>query len=161
MAGTTRGCATSGTHANCVAARESLSAILDGEIPAAEDGPLDGHLRGCRACRAWYRSAAEVDKATCVVAAEPAGADLAEAVLRDVPLPRRSRWRVPLAPALIVVALGVASAIELSDGNVGWSRLVTHAPVILGLLLIMGLSRQPHARTGPAGAARPATPAAR
>lgn len=200
---------------NCVAAREALSAILDGERPAVDGDPLDEHLRRCPACRGWYDTATDLDRATRVAPAEETGPDLVGPVLDQVKLPRKGRWRVPLTVALLTVALvqlgigiaslfsalgmhagnapsvhmdhetaafnlafgvamvlvacntrrartqlpvllsfvtvlAVASAVDLADGAVGWSRLATHAPVVLGLLLIAGLSRQPHADTGPA-----------
>ena len=45
---------------NCEAAREGISALLDGEQPGLERSSLDAHLAGCRACRAWREEAHEL-----------------------------------------------------------------------------------------------------
>jgi len=42
----------------CVQARESASARLDGELPELDGVRLDAHLRGCADCRAFAEQAA-------------------------------------------------------------------------------------------------------
>lgn len=205
----------------CDIAREALSARLDDEDAAAVDvtpGDVDTHLAGCVACTAWYRRAAHLDRLVRVAPADEPGPDPSGAVLSQVVLPRRGRWRLPLAAALIAVAiaqltigmsslftppwglptgmatsqhmehesaafnlafgvvlllvglntrraatqvpvlasfvgvLAAASVFDLVDGAVDWARLATHLPVVVGLVLTLALSRQPHAPSGPARA---------
>ena len=40
----------------CKDVLEYLRAYLDGELPAAERGAFDAHLRACAACRAYLRT---------------------------------------------------------------------------------------------------------
>lgn len=60
----------------------------------------------------------------------------------------RAATQLPVLASFVTV-LGVASVVDLADGAVGWTRLATHAPVVVGLLLIAALRREPDARTGP------------
>lgn len=55
---------------------------------------------------------------------------------------RRANGQLPLLTSFLVV-LAAVSTFDLSSGNVGWSRLATHAPIVLGLLLTVVLSRAP------------------
>jgi len=56
--------------------------------------------------------------------------------------PRRAAGHVPVLASFLLV-LAAASAVDLSAGDVGWSRLATHAPIALGLLLAAALTRAP------------------
>lgn len=56
--------------------------------------------------------------------------------------PHRASGHVPVLASFLLV-LAAASAVDLSSGNVGWTRLATHAPIVLGLLLATGLTRAP------------------
>lgn len=68
---------------------------------------------------------------------------------------RRAATQVPVLASFVAV-LAVASVIDLADGNVDLARLVTHLPVVLGLVLTVALSRQPHIDSGPGGWSRTA-----
>lgn len=201
---------------DCPTAREALSASLDGEEPVVEPHALDDHLTGCAACTAWYAQAVQLDRRTRLTPVQAVGPDVSDTVLAQITLPRRSRWRLPVRVAVLMIAiiqmgigaaelfwplgmragmaasahmnheeaafnlafavalllvgvntgraitqvpvlasfvlvLTAASVIDLADGNVGWTRLVTHAPIVLGLLLATALSRQPHLRDHPGG----------
>jgi predicted anti-sigma-YlaC factor YlaD len=48
----------------CAAAREGLSALLDGEEPGLAAGWLTEHLVGCTDCRAWYAAAGDLKRRT-------------------------------------------------------------------------------------------------
>ncbi|MGH3626634.1 MAG: zf-HC2 domain-containing protein [Sciscionella sp.] len=61
---------------------------------------------------------------------------------------RRAAIAVPVLGSFVAV-LAAASALDLADGNVTWSRLVTHAPIVVGLVLAAALGRQPSPQRGP------------
>jgi predicted anti-sigma-YlaC factor YlaD len=63
---------------------------------------------------------------------------------------RRAATQVPVLGSFVLV-LAVASVFDLADGAVGWSRLATHTPVVVGLLLAVALARSPHPDTRSAG----------
>jgi predicted anti-sigma-YlaC factor YlaD len=48
----------------CEAAREAMSAHLDGEPTPVAQPWLTGHLVGCEPCRAWFESATEIQRRT-------------------------------------------------------------------------------------------------
>jgi predicted anti-sigma-YlaC factor YlaD len=93
----------------CVQARESASARLDGELPELDDVRLAAHLRGCADCRAFAEDLT-------ALAAELRAARL-ELPDRPVLLPRRRR--VPAirmqsaAAAVALVAAAVGSSFVL------------------------------------------------
>jgi predicted anti-sigma-YlaC factor YlaD len=93
----------------CEAAREAISALLDGEHPGVERSALDAHLASCAACRFWREEAhaltrrARLASATAVPSA---GASLM-VTLREAE--RRRRWWRSLAltrGGLALVAVG-------------------------------------------------------
>jgi len=61
---------------------------------------------------------------------------------------RQARGQVPVL-ATFVLVLAVSSVFDLVDGVVTWSRLLTHLPVLLGLLLSTALGRIPDSEPGP------------
>jgi predicted anti-sigma-YlaC factor YlaD len=67
---------------------------------------------------------------------------------------RRASSEIPVL-ATFVALLAVTSAFDLADGQVTWTRLATHAPIVVGLVLAIALARTPQATDGPAGRAAP------
>lgn len=65
---------------------------------------------------------------------------------------RRATSEIPVL-ATFVAMLAVTSVFDLVNGEVTWTRLATHVPVVLGLALAVALARTPHPRTvgDPAG----------
>jgi predicted anti-sigma-YlaC factor YlaD len=61
---------------------------------------------------------------------------------------RRAAGQVPVLAAFVLV-LAVSSVFDLADGAVTWPRLLTHLPILLGLLLSATLSRLPTDQPGP------------
>ncbi len=106
---------------DCDAAREAISAMLDGEPPALsraqppEQGraeqaraQLEAHLAGCAACRAWREQAHEVTRRARLVAARPVPAPDASLLAAMRAADRRGAWWRALAltrAALVLVAL--------------------------------------------------------
>jgi anti-sigma factor RsiW len=93
---------------DCVCARESISAQLDGELPERELDRLETHLRLCPACTAWADEVRDVTR------------QLREASL-ETPLEpfirsrlRRS-WRVSSAVAVASAAAVIATMFVASD----------------------------------------------
>ena len=101
---------------DCGAAREMISARLDGELPAGPDHQLlDGHLAGCPECRGWQDEAFRLRRL--VTFRRPAPPEhLAERVLQraGVPDPGAGEW--------IRYALGVVAA----------ALVVLNLPLLLG-----------------------------
>lgn len=62
----------------------------------------------------------------------------------------RARAQVPTLVAFVAV-LGVVSVIDLADGAVGWVRLATHIPIVVGLILTAWVSRMAITPAGPEG----------
>jgi len=61
---------------------------------------------------------------------------------------RRARTQVPVLASFVGV-LAVASTVDLLDGNVDWTRLATHLPVVVGLGLALVISRARLGRRDP------------
>lgn len=61
---------------------------------------------------------------------------------------RRAAAQLPVLAAFVLI-LAVSSAFDLLDGNVTWPRLVTHLPVVLGLLLSAAVGRGMTSAPGP------------
>jgi len=90
---------------DCMLARESASARLDGELSELESARLDAHLRGCADCSAY---AAEIG----AIAVRLRGAAL-ERPGQQIVLPRRrvlsgARMQVAAAAAAVLVAAAAA-----------------------------------------------------
>jgi predicted anti-sigma-YlaC factor YlaD len=201
----------------CDRARELVSAALDGAVDEGDSAVwARWHVAGCADCAGWVERAARLDRLLRISLAAADEPDLAEAILAQVRLPRRGRWRPAMRAALAMVALAqlaigltslfgpvgmamtmsmppsshmdheeaafniafgialgmvawsrrraggqvpvlasfvlvlaVSSVFDLSDGAVTWSRLLTHLPILLGLLLATALGRMPESAPGP------------
>jgi predicted anti-sigma-YlaC factor YlaD len=108
----------------CAAAREGLSARLDGE-PAQSDANLDSHIAGCDGCRGWLEVAVRLQRRLTIAEAPAATPDLVDRVLPRV-LPqlaraadrRRSRERtLRSALAFIGAVLTVLVVVVLVAGT--------------------------------------------
>ena len=91
----------------CMRARESASAQLDGELSELEVARLDAHLRHCAECSAWAREVAGI------------GFEL-----RGAPLVRPQR-ELTLPPAAVVRALhlraaGIAAAVVVGAAGLSF-----------------------------------------
>jgi len=91
---------------NCEEARSTISAAVDGELPAAEIAALELHTEGCEACRDWQQRAQWLARVTRLGAADAIpGPD--QAWKRRI-VATATRRRTPgqrLRVALVVVAL--------------------------------------------------------
>ena len=97
---------TSVPPSDCMLARESASARLDGELSELESARLDAHLRGCPDCRAY---SAEIG----AIAARIRAADLEQPARVTIPRRRRlagARMQVAVAAAAAAVAAAVAGS---------------------------------------------------
>ncbi|GAA4914821.1 putative anti-sigma-YlaC factor YlaD [Actinomycetospora succinea] len=117
---------------DCDAAREAMSAALDGEADAVELARVDAHLDGCAACRAWRRDAAAVTRRarTGVVVGGP---DLVDRVVGAAPGPRVRWWGVSARVGL--AAVGLAQAVL---GLVGLLGATSHAAHTDDPLMVLG-----------------------
>lgn len=83
-----------------------VSAALDG---AADDSDgadwARGHVAGCAECADWAERAARLDRLLRISPVADDEPDLAEAILAQVRLPRRGRWRPAVRAVLALVAL--------------------------------------------------------
>ena len=94
---------------DCEAAREGISALLDGEQPGLERSSLDAHLASCRACRAWREEAHELTRRARLTSASPIPVPSASLMGAVRQAERRRRWWRSLAltrGALALVAVG-------------------------------------------------------
>lgn len=60
----------------------------------------------------------------------------------------RARAQVPMLTVFVAV-LAAVSVADLASGQVGWVRLATHAPIVVGLVLAVCAARVPVAPAGP------------
>jgi predicted anti-sigma-YlaC factor YlaD len=67
---------------------------------------------------------------------------------------KRARDGVPVL-ATVVCMLAISSVFDLLNGEVSWSRLATHTPILVGLLLTVALGRSSRAGDGPVGRTAP------
>ena len=92
---------------NCMLARESASARLDGELSELESARLDAHLRGCADCRAYADEIGAVAVRLRAAALEQPG--------QQIVLPRRralSGARMQAAAAAAAVLVAAAAAVS-------------------------------------------------
>jgi predicted anti-sigma-YlaC factor YlaD len=97
---------TSVPPSDCMLARESASARLDGELSELESARLDAHLRGCLDCRAYSTEIA-------AIAARIRAADLEQPARVTIPRRRRlagARMQVAVAAAAAAVVAAVAGS---------------------------------------------------
>jgi predicted anti-sigma-YlaC factor YlaD len=122
----------------CDSCRELLSADLDGHTddPLSLGDALDHH-DGCPDCRHWYAAAVEVNRLVRVSSAPPSPsvpADRLEAILAELPSPRRHTWwwtrSRPHTYAAARIALALTGLVQAVWG--GWSLLAGN-PVDTGM----------------------------
>jgi predicted anti-sigma-YlaC factor YlaD len=91
---------------DCDAAREAISALLDGEPAEVERGELKAHLAACAACRSWREDAHEVTRRARLSAAivRPPAQSLLAGLPRAASRPRWWRSVLPVRAGLVVVA---------------------------------------------------------
>ncbi|HVR06184.1 MAG TPA: hypothetical protein VMS02_09085 [Solirubrobacteraceae bacterium] len=101
---------------NCDAARDAISALLDGELPATvrlqspqrARAQLEAHLAGCAACREWREQAHEVTRRARLAVARPVPPPDASLLAAMAAVERRGAWWRTLALArLALVAVGL------------------------------------------------------
>ena len=103
----------------CVQARESASARLDGELAELDDVRLTAHLRGCADCRAFAEEAAAL-----AARLRAAAVERPERAVADVP-PYRGPIRAirmqsaVAAVALVAVAAGASFVFGRALGTTG------------------------------------------
>ena len=130
---------------NCRQVQESLSAYLDGELPAPQHELVTRHLAGCETCRREYQVWQQLWKA---LVAEPvsAPADLTARVLARLPGRRPSWWQPMALAASLVIGiflggqLGLAVyqttlALPTEAGQAGWEGLEATPTYSLNALL--------------------------
>jgi predicted anti-sigma-YlaC factor YlaD len=136
--------------------RETLSALLDGEVPA-HNGGVDAHVAGCTDCRSWEEAAHRLTRRVRLTSARPMGdgtARILEAVVADRPPRRSARGRQLVRAGLAVAALAqfviIIPALVLGQAGIG---VPAHAARELGafnLALAVGFAvtalRPQHAR---------------
>ncbi len=92
---------------NCDAAKEAISALLDGEEPRADITDLDRHVQACPTCRLWQESAHEVTRRARVELMRP-GPRRTEEVLEAVhaagPRPRQPSTAALARLGLVAIA---------------------------------------------------------
>lgn len=104
----------------CERYEQQISALLDGELPEAEQSELQAHLRTCASCAATWRMFSEISTAMHELEAEPP-ADLSDRILsqlaaEDTPVvpidnarPKKRGWKTFAAmAACLAVIVGVA-----------------------------------------------------
>ena len=95
------------TAPECEAARETLSALLDGEDPGLSTQWLTTHLVDCAPCRDWYAAATELKRRTRLVVA-PDIPDLAPTILARLDQPRASSPTTPRRATTLLIRLTLA-----------------------------------------------------
>lgn len=107
----------------CEAAREGLSARLDGEEPQVPAAELDRHVAGCAGCAGWSAAAADATRPL-RVSVTPPPVDLTDTVLqalrdRPVPLPEHRAARLGLLLVAVVHLLLSLPDLLLGSGHEG------------------------------------------
>jgi len=88
----------------------TLHALLDGEIPSHEIGPIQAHLAGCSACRARFEEERSLATEAMGLVEMVAVPEPALAAARERPLPRRSWTRGLAWAASVIGAVGLGYA---------------------------------------------------
>jgi hypothetical protein len=120
---------------------EALSALVDGELPAAESAAVEAHLLACPVCRALKEDVMRLDQALAAETPPPVPADLAARIRGrlEARAPRRrpAWWSVRLAAtmpaaaaaAVVVAALGwMAWRGARPPGAIPTEEVAAHAP---------------------------------
>jgi anti-sigma factor RsiW len=124
----------------CVQARESASAQLDGELPELDHARLAVHVRGCESCRLYAAELAALAAALRAAPLERAGI--------EVFVPRAGRVRpfraqaAAAAVALIAVAAGSSFALGRALG--GSSHAPTATPTVQSASSVQADSAEQH-----------------
>jgi hypothetical protein len=112
---------------------DTLSAFVDGEVPAPWDRAIAGHLESCPACR---QRVARFQRLRDRLASDAAPAPRLSSPWQQQPRPRpvplwKRRIALPLpavaAAGLAILALGVALTVVAGRGDLPWMR-IRHAP---------------------------------
>lgn len=94
----------------CDAARELLTAHLDGELAGSERAAVEAHLAGCAACRSRAESLRAAIGALAALPAIEPSARFEAAVLEAVSLQRVRRPRWARRVAVVLIASGAVAA---------------------------------------------------
>ncbi len=115
---------------DCEHKQEQLGRLLDGEMPARDQGDLFAHLGGCGECRRWF------DTVTSIRVAVGRDREVIARAADAIQLPslapvasRRSRgnmrsWRLPVPMAAVLAIVLVAGGALV---GARWSRLAVEA----------------------------------
>src|SRR5579872_251223 len=96
---------------DCEAARNAISALIDGELPGSERPALEAHLERCAGCRAWKEHAHEITRRARIASAAPVPPP--DARLRAaVAMRARPPWR--REDALVRGALVLVAALQVA-----------------------------------------------
>ncbi len=99
----------------CRTIAELLSPYLDGELDPARRLAVDGHLRGCPACRAALQAQRRLDAALRQLPAPDPAPSFGAEVMGRLAGPRR-RWQpLPAAAYLLLFAAVFSAGFFLSD----------------------------------------------
>jgi predicted anti-sigma-YlaC factor YlaD len=137
-------------------ARETLSALLDGEVPP-HNGGVDAHVAGCADCRSWQEAAHRLTRRVRLTSARPredGTARILEAVVADLPARRSARgrqWvRAGLAAAALAQLVIIIPALVLGQAGAGVPTHVARELGAFNLALAVGFAvtalRPEHAR---------------
>ncbi len=99
LPGTKRGDRATNENVECDAAREAISALLDGEVPGVSAAEVDRHVEACPPCNSWREAAHEVTRHARVELMRP-GPRRPDEVLAAV----RSAGRLPRRPSTATLA---------------------------------------------------------
>lgn len=121
---------------DCIAAREAISALLDGERPGVGDAWLESHLATCAACRDWREQAHEVTRRARLAEAAPAPLPDPSLLAKARALERRGSWWRTLALTRIgLVLVGLAQiALSLPDLTGSYRDAPIHVAHEMGAL---------------------------
>ena len=119
---------------DCAAAREALSAALDGELGAAERARLDRHLRGCAGCAGYARQLPDLNAMLHTELSDDSDADALFARVRaaldaedaarsseTAAAPANDRG-APVTRRRLLAGGGIAAALLLGVGGAGLYR---------------------------------------
>jgi anti-sigma factor RsiW len=120
---------------------ETLSALLDGDLPAREASKVRAHVDGCAGCRGELAALETLRESLRAEAAHPPLPDeshgdgwaaLAARIGPTGPAPRRSRWRsiwmwAPTAAVLVALGTGLVVRGLRSRGTVSDDQLIAEA----------------------------------
>jgi len=118
------------TPPECDAAREAMSAHLDGETSVLAQSWLTEHLVGCQACRVWHQGALDLRRRTRLTLL-PAVPDLADKILASVTDAGDARVSFSGAPASATQVSGRRRLARIGLVIVSLVQLWFSLPVLL------------------------------